>query len=182
MVSQVPDIRLVQNTLFPRYSVTLDWELLEDGTLDDTQALATALCVALGTNGLASVDDLLPDPDSSDRKGWWGDMDAETIWNGWPIGSRLWLLRRSKIEGPNAQRGATIAWVQNYIVECIQPFVDHRICSTFRVEVARTSPQQIDALIIVYRGPQPIIELRYAVLWDEQARWSRGGDSPPNDR
>lgn len=179
MTSPVPDIRLVQNTLFPRYSVTLDWQLLDDGTLDDSQALATALCVALGTDGLADIDDRLPDPDSSDRAGWWGNMDAETIWNGWPIGSRLWLLKRSKIEGPNAQRGATLRWVELYIMECVQPFVDHKVCSTFTVEVARTSPQQIDALITVYRGPRPIIELRYAILWDELASWSRGGGTPP---
>ena len=73
----VPDIRLVQNTQFPKYSVTLDWSLLPNGTLDDTQALATAVCVALGTNGLASDTDELPDPDSNDRRGWWGDLRSE---------------------------------------------------------------------------------------------------------
>src|SRR4051812_1651501 len=87
-----PDIRTVQNTEFPKYSVTIDWQLLDDGTLDDRQALATAVVVALGTNALADVDDRLPDPDSTDRQGWWGDMDAEAIWNAWPIGTKLWLL------------------------------------------------------------------------------------------
>ena len=94
----VPDIRLVQNNLFPKYSVTVDWQLLPDGTLDDTQALATAVIVALGTNALASDNDMLPDPDATDRMGWWGDLDAELLWNGWPIGSKLWLLRRSNID------------------------------------------------------------------------------------
>src|SRR4249919_3316624 len=89
------DIRLKQNLFFPQYSVTEDWELITPpGMLDDSQALATAMCVALGTNALADPDDILPDPDSTDRQGWWGDMDAETIWNGWPIGCKIWLLRR----------------------------------------------------------------------------------------
>src|SRR6516164_816661 len=137
MTSDCPDIRLIQNTYFPKYSVTLDWRVLGDGTLDDTEALATAICVALGTNALASTDDVLPDPDSTDREGWWGNLDAQAIWGGWDIGSKLWLLRRSAIEGPNAQRGATMAWIQNYIIQAIQPFVDRRVASTFDVTVTR---------------------------------------------
>src|ERR1700750_875151 len=104
----MPDIRIVQNTALPKYSVTCDWSLLADGTLDDTQALATAIIVALGTDRLAETDDVLPDPDSTDRRGWWGDYQAQEIWDGWPIGSRLWLLQRAKIEGPGSRRGATV--------------------------------------------------------------------------
>ena len=171
MASQVPDIRLSQNVQFPKYSVTLDWKLLDDGTLDDSQALATAICIALGTNSLADEEDLLPDPDSTDRQGWWGDLDAEEIWSGWPIGSKLWLLRRSKIEGPNAQRGATVARVKAYITSAIQPFVDHKICTRFDIWCDRSTARddRVDALVRIYRGPLPAIELRYAVLWDEQA-------------
>jgi phage gp46-like protein len=162
----VPDIRLVQNNQFPAYSVTLDWQLLADGTLDETQALATAVCIALGTNGLASSDDILPDPDSSDRCGWWGDLDAEAIWNGWPIGSKLWLLRRAKINPASASEGATLVLVEDYIRVAMAPFVDRKICSNFDVEVTRVDRQRIDALLRIYRGPLPAIDLRYAVLWD----------------
>jgi phage gp46-like protein len=162
----VPDIRLVQNNLFPQYSVTVDWSLLPDGTLDDRQALATAVIVALGTNALASDDDILPDPDSTDRCGWWGDLDASTIWNGWPIGSKLWLLRRSKIIPASAGQASTLTLVGNYIRTAIQPFVDRKICSGFNVWVTRVNPQRVDALIRIYRGPEREIELRYAVLWD----------------
>src|SRR5258705_8466481 len=162
----VPDIRLVQNNLFPKYSVTLDWQLLPNGTLDDSQALATGVCVALGTNALADQHDLLPDPDSSERCGWWGDLDAELIWNGWPIGSKLRLLRRSKITSASAQQGSTLVLVENYIRDSMQPFVDRKICTGFAVWATRVDPQRIDALLRVYRTPQPAIELRYEVLWD----------------
>ena len=162
----VPDIRLVQNLYFPKYSVTLDWKLLDDGTLDDKYALATSVCIALGTNSLADEDDPLPDPDSDDRQGWWGDLDADVIWGGWPIGSKLWLLRRSAIEGPNAQRGATVQLVKNYIIAAIQPFVERRICSRFMVEATRVNDQRIDALVRIFRGPLPAIELMYSVLWE----------------
>jgi phage gp46-like protein len=163
----VPDIRLVQANFFPnQQSVTVDWLLKPDGTLDDTQALATAVIVALGTDALAAPDDILPDPDSNDRAGWWGDLDAGLIWNGWPIGSKLWLLRRSKITPAEASTGSTLALVETYIRDAIQPFVDRKICSSFDVWVTRVDKQRIDALLRIYRGPQPEIQLRYAVLWD----------------
>ncbi|MBR0879611.1 phage gp46-like protein [Bradyrhizobium barranii subsp. barranii] len=165
----VPDIRLVQNNVFPKYSVTVDWSLLPNGTLDDTQALATAVIVALGTDALADKDDILPDPDSTDRCGWWGDLDAELIWKGWPIGSKLWLLRRNKIDSPASREGSTLVRVKEYIRAAMQPFVDRKICSGFDVWVSRVDKQRIDALIRIYRGPEREIELRYAVLWEAMA-------------
>jgi phage gp46-like protein len=161
------DIRLVQNTLFPGEGVVqIDWALLGDGTLDDRQALATAVVVALGTDALAQPGDQLPDPDDSDRRGWWGDADAEAVWDGWPIGCRLWLLHRAKIVGPGAQAGPTVVRIENYIREAIQPFLDQRIGSRLDVSVNRVDKQRIDALIRIYRGPAVEIELRYQVLWD----------------
>jgi phage gp46-like protein len=166
----VPDIRLVQDVSWPRYSVSVDWSLLSDGTLDEDQALATAVIVALGTDRLATPDDILPDPDSTDRAGWWGDLDAEEIHNGWPIGSRLWLLRRSKIVGPEDPDGSTVARVEEYINEAIQPFVDQRIATRFEVQAERIGTERIDAYIVIYRGPQRPIELRFQVLWDDIER------------
>ena len=168
MASTVPDVRLVQDTTFPRYSVTIDWNLLGDGTLDDTQALATAVIVALGTNALADATELLPDPDSTDRAGWWGDYDADTIWNAWPIGAKLWLLRRSAIESVASRQGSTVARVLAYVRLAIQPFVDQQIASRFDATAERVDKQRIDTRIVIYRGPSPAIELLYSVLWDEQ--------------
>src|SRR6516165_9200003 len=173
-LSEVPDIRLVQNTYFPKYSVTMDWSVRDDGTLDDTQALATAIVVALGTNALASVDDELPDPNSTDRQGWWGDMDCAEIWGAWPIGSLLWLEKRTKITPPEALEGSTLGRVKNHIYQAIQPFVDNKICSTYSVEVWRQDVQQIDALIRIYRGPLMAVELRYQLLWDELQSATQG--------
>jgi phage gp46-like protein len=165
--SIVPDVRIVQNNFFPKYSVTCDWSLREDGTLDDTKALATAVVVALGTNGLAASSDILPDPDSSDRQGWWGDLEAEEIWNAWPVGSKLWLLARSKITPSDAAQGGTLIAIETYIRDSIQPLVDRQICSDFDVWVTRVDKQRIDALVRIYRGPLMEVELRYQILWQE---------------
>src|SRR5713226_7191117 len=68
------DIRLVEiNQLVP-VVVTFDWLLTPIGGLDDTQALATAVILALGTDALAGADDELPGlPPDDDRRGWWAD-------------------------------------------------------------------------------------------------------------
>jgi len=170
----MPDIRLVQNTLFPKYSVTLDWSLLGNGTLDDDQALATAVCVALGTDALAAKDDILPDPDSSDRAGWWGDTDAYEIWRGWPIGCRLWLMKRTKITDIGAMEGSTVVRVEQYIREAIQPFIDLRIASRMDVVATRVDKERIDALVRLYRGPELAVDLRFQVLWEDIV--TTGGD------
>ena len=148
-----------------RYSI--DALLLGDGSLDSTQALATAVIVALGTNRLASPTDILPDPDSADRMGWWGDLDAEEIWGGWPIGTRLWLLARSKITGPEAREGATVTRVEQFIREALQPFLTIKAASRMSVQVARVDRERIDAAIKLYRGPELAVDLRFQVLWNE---------------
>jgi phage gp46-like protein len=162
----IPDIRLVQQGEFPgQTEVSIDWLLLGDGTLDTNDALATAVIVALGTDALADRDDPLPDPDSTDRRGWWGDLDTEVIWNGWPIGTKLWLMRREKITGPGAARGSTVTRVDTYIRNAIQPFIDRRIATQMDVKVERVGRERIQALIRLYRGPRLAVDLRYQVLW-----------------
>jgi phage gp46-like protein len=167
--SPVPDIRDAQSFQPPYYGLTIDWALRADGTLDDTQALATAIVVALGTNGLADPTEELPDPDSTDRGGWWGDLDADTIWGAWTLGSKLWLLRRSAIESVTSRNGSTVARVLAYISLAIQPFVDAKVCSQFAAYAERVDKQRINASITIYRGPIVAVELRYQILWDELA-------------
>jgi len=167
----MPDIRLLQSPeAFPRYSIPIDWLLLDDGTLDETQALATAVIVALGTDRLAGPNDVLPDPDSTDRAGWWGDMDAQELFGGWPIGTKLWLLRRAKIVGPEDPEGATITRVEQYISEALQPFILNKIATSFDVEAFRNGLNRIDAYVVIYRGPKSPVDLRFQVLWDEIER------------
>lgn len=176
--STVPDIRLYQSFQQPYYNVTIDWILLSDGTLDDSQALATSIVVALGTNSLADVDDQMPDPDSTDRCGWWGDYDGDIIWNAWPIGCKLWLMRRASIQDVQSRQGATVARVKNYVHDAIRPFVDNKIISRFDAYVERVDKQRIDSLIRIFKGPVPVIDLRYTVDWDELRASQQAMTSP----
>jgi len=162
------DIRMVQFGEFPyQTEVSADWLLRPDGTLDDTEDLATAAIVALGTDRLAEAGDILPDPDSTDRRGWWADTDAELIWDGWPIGTRCWLLKRTKIVGAVPLEGATVVRVEHYIREALEPFITLKIVSRIEIDILRVAEQRIDALVRLFRGPETAIEMRYQVLWSD---------------
>jgi phage gp46-like protein len=157
------DIRIINSVTLE--ATTMDWLLQPDGTLDESNELATAICVALGTDMLASQDEVLPDPDSTDRRGWWGNYQAEEIWNGWSIGGRHWLLRRAKISDAVSSEGSTLQRAVNYTQDALQPFVDQKICTSFTVEAERIGDTQIDVIVRIYRGPLNDIDLRFQILW-----------------
>jgi phage gp46-like protein len=159
------DIRIHRSATLE--AVTLDWLLQPTGLLDVSNDLATAVTVALGTDARAALDDVLPDPDDTARRGWWGDADAGNIWDGWDIGSKLWLMSRAKITSQNAQGGGTLFQIEGYIKEALQPFVDRRIATRFEVEVTRTGIERIDALVTMYRGSVPEVTLQFQGLWDQ---------------
>lgn len=153
--------------LAPAYEVTIDWRT-SDGVIDETQALATAIMVALGSDLLADVADELPDNLDGDRRGWWGDMDAEAIWEGWPLGTRLWEMRRDAIRPVGYKHGATAIKADTFVREAMRPFVAAGIVSKYTVEVDTIHEmERIDVLIILYRDKAPAVRLRFAYLWDE---------------
>jgi phage gp46-like protein len=147
--------------------VTMDFLLLPNGVLDEREQLATSVRVALGTDRLSQPQEILPDPDSLDRRGWWADLDAEVIWGGWPIGCRNWLLMRAKINDAMSFEGSTLERARQYTIEALQPLIDRRICSQIEVTAARTELERIEVTATIYRGPLPEIELRYQLLWEE---------------
>jgi len=168
---QIADIELGQ-------AVQLDWLMTDLNLVADGLDLQSAVIVALGTDARADRDDVLPDPDNNDRGGWWGDMDAEEIWGAWPVGCRLWLLRRAKITGPLAAEGSTEQRADAYTREAMMPFVEHRIASKIDVTASRTDTGRIDVATTLYRGPEPDIELRYAELWAELGSTSMPWTTP----
>lgn len=146
-------------------AVTVDFLLTPAGDLDSTEELATAVRIALMTDALADQDDALPDPNSTDRRGWWGDLDAAEIWDGWPIGSKLWLLSREKITDASARQGSTTKRVEAYIREALEPLLARKVASRLDVSVTRAGGDRIDASVVLYRGPQAAVALRFDDLW-----------------
>lgn len=139
-----------------------DWLLdAPSRTLDDTHALVTAVATALFTHRTALTDDRLPDPQSSDRRGWWADHEAELVRGGWPIGSRLWLISREKQSEETRQRAET------YIREALDPFVTLALIDRYDLTVDWFAHERLGAEIVLYRGPRGAIAVRFERLWDE---------------
>jgi phage gp46-like protein len=161
------DIRFLQQLDFPAYAVELDWLMTDLNLIADGYDLQSAVIVALGTDALAPPNEALPDPDDTNRRGWWGDFEAEEIWNGWPVGSLLWLLHRTKITGFLSKEGSTVAKAEGWTREALEPFVRRRIASQVELEGQQIGTDRIDIGVTIYRGPSEAIELLYSQLWDE---------------
>lgn len=157
------DIRVINVTSLE--GIWADWLLKPDGTLDEDEELVNVVKMALLTFALAAPDDILPDLDSTDRCGWWGDLDAESIWDGWPIGAKIWLLSRAKITPAEAREGATLARAEQYCRMALNPMIERRLCSRIEVVASRDRLERINVLVTVYRGPLRQIDLRFQNLW-----------------
>ena len=166
------DIRFQQLADSPvfRYAVELDWLMTDMSLIADGLDLQSAVIVALGTDALADVTDELPALDDTDRRGWWGDLDAQEIWGGWPVGCKLWLLARSSITDASALNGATLVKAIGYTRAAMKPFTDNRIASKIAVTGEQVNTQQIDVGVEIYRGPVADINLLYSELWDALGR------------
>ena len=158
--------------------VTMDWLLRKTGEIDEREELATAVRLALGTDATAAPNEILPDPDSTDRRGWWGDLEAEEIWGGWPIGCKNWLLTRAKISDAVSEEGATVERARLYTETALQHFIDKRVASRIDVQAARTGLERIEVHTILYRGPLAEIDLRYQMLWEEPPAYDPVGQMP----
>jgi phage gp46-like protein len=163
----MPDIRYRQQLDFPAYAVELDWLKTDQNLIADGFDLQSAVIIALGTDAYAPPGEELPDFDSTDRRGWWGDMDAEEIWGGWPVGSLLWLLHRAKITQVGSKQGSTLGKAEGWTRDAMQPFITHRITSSIDVIAEQIDTQRIDVGVVISRGPEPSIELRYSELWQD---------------
>lgn len=136
-----------------------DWRLAGH-VLDTDRELVTAVAVALFTHRTADVEDEIPDG-GADRRGWWGDSEAQEVHGGWPIGSRLWLLAREKQTETTRQRA------EDYIREALQPFVDLGAATAFDLDVAWVAHERLGAVVTLYRGPAGSIAVRFESLWDQ---------------
>ena len=98
-----------------------------------------------------------PDDDTDTVNGWWGDS-FPTVAND-RIGSRLWLLRRSKLTNSTAARA------RDYARQALAWLVDDGVASRVDITAIRTGLQSLRLEIIIYRGGQHSIT--FDDLWSE---------------
>ena len=137
---------------------------LADGDFTREEGLETAVMMSLFTDARADIDDPLPDPQSENRKGWWGDKVSDIEDD--VIGSKLWLLDRSKTDD------AAITDAKAYIEEALQWMIDDEVVIDFDVIVERQqnlSGTEILAFqVIFYKKDGTTEEMKFDDLWQAQ--------------
>lgn len=130
-----------------------DWQVV-GRALASGDDLSTAVLISLFTDRRANDDDVLPDA-STDRRGWWGDLDQDI-----PIGSRLWLLARSKLM-PSVALTA-----KSYIVEALQWLIDDSVAASVSVATSIVMPNRLNAVVTIARGSGAKQTLNFNWAWN----------------
>jgi len=101
-----------------------------NGDLALEQGLYSAVLISIFSDGRAADDDILPNILDTDKRGWWGDLISPLVEND-KIGSRIWLLERSKT------LPEVLVQAKEYLKECLQWIVDDGIASAIEVTTER---------------------------------------------
>jgi phage gp46-like protein len=117
-------------------------------------ALPRAVVISLFTWGRARADDDLP---GTDRMGWWGD--TYPLHAGDRIGSRLWLLARSKITAHTVQR------TRDYAQEALAWLVADGVASDVVVHAKRDGISRISLWCQIVRGDASRLDIRFNDAW-----------------
>jgi phage gp46-like protein len=125
--------------------------------LTTDRGLTTAVLLSLFLDRRAETDDKPPSGDSTDRRGWWGDQFAEV--EGDKIGSRLWLLDRSKRTNETALRA------EEYVREALAWMIEDRVVSSIDVTIEMTQSALLIAVGLQRPGRDPV-PFRFASAWD----------------
>lgn len=130
-----------------------------DLAVDD--GLETAVLMSLFLDREAAEGDVLPDGEL-DRRGWWGD--AFPVVDGDKIGSRLWLLARSKATPDVLSRA------EEYAREALAWLIEDRVAA--RVEVTTeflAGNTGLGIAVEIYRpGKNDPTSFRFGQVWAAQ--------------
>ncbi|TCK43977.1 phage gp46-like protein [Paraburkholderia sp. BL8N3] len=131
-----------------------DWQMKGPALLTGDD-LPTSVLLSLFTDRIANGDDPIPDG-TGDPRGWWGDIEEDR-----PIGSRLWLLDRSK------QTQEVLNDARDYIIEALQWLVDDGVVASMDVQTEWVRDTFLGAQITLNQPTGPNISLTYAWAWQQ---------------
>jgi phage gp46-like protein len=117
--------------------------------------LGTAVMISLFTDATAGADDVIPDG-SGDPRGWWGDEGEDR-----PIGSKLWLLTRSK------QTATVLALAKAYIEQALQWLIDDGVATSVGVATEWSRPGFLGGMVEISRSSGPRAAVRFDWAWKE---------------
>lgn len=119
-----------------------------------TEPLVRAVIISLFSWRRANADDDLP---GNERMGWWGDTTA-TIPND-RIGSRLWLLDRSKITS------TTIARAIEYAQEALAWLIADGVASDITVTAERLGIDTVGMLCVITKPDGSQANVQFSNVW-----------------
>lgn len=136
-----------------------DLALIDSDLASDT-GLETAAVLSLWLDRRAQPDDVPPSGDPNDRRGWWADEFSDV--EGDLIGSRLWLLERSKLTGEVVRRA------EEYVRECYAWMLEDRVVSGVDVAIETTKEALLIGVSLQRPGREPLT-IRFAHVWNSLA-------------
>jgi phage gp46-like protein len=149
---QLADLALSWSNTYGAADLSLiDFDLASD------RGLMTAVILSLFIDRRAQDDDAPPSGDDNDRRGWWADQFADI--EGDLVGSRLWLLDRSKRTNETLLRG------KEYALEALQWMISDRVVSVVDVTL-ETSPNALLIAVGLQRPGRDPVSFRFAHTWD----------------
>ncbi len=157
----VDDIRIIWDTEY----LEGDFNFLDDEQdLESDNGLETSVIISLFSDRRAEIDDILPDPNNMNRRGWWGDLVSPVTEND-KIGSRLWLLNREKT------LESVLIRAKEYAEESLQWMLDDGAAVKIVVEAERQGTVGNDRLALkaqIHRNDGNIESYNYEAQWISQ--------------
>ena len=122
----------------------------QSNTLDFVNDLTTAVLISLFTDAAADDDDIIPDG-TTNKRGWWGDST---------MGSKIWLLSRSKATS------AVAGQVVGYAEAALAWLVADQIAASVSASAQWVSSRCLQLTVTITRGNGAAIAIRFSNLWD----------------
>ena len=129
-----------------------DW-VMSGAILQSDNDLVTSVLISLFTDRLANPDDILPN-NSTDPRGWVGDLGENVL-----IGSRLWLLSRSKLLPSKA------ATAHDMASEALQWMIDDSVVVKFDINTEVVMPNQLSMQVVAYKKDGAKVAMDFTNAW-----------------
>ena len=124
--------------------------------LDSDEGMDTAIVLSLFSDARANDDDQLP-TGQTDRRGWWGDAFSGVA--GDRLGSRFWLLRRSK------QLQSSLNEAREYAEEALAWMVADGVAQRVEVEAYIARFEVLGLTIRIHKPDGSVFRRRYESHW-----------------
>lgn len=138
------------NVITDEGGIAIDAIVDASTTIEFINDLTTSVLISLFTDAAASDDDVIPDG-TTNRRGWWGDTS---------MGSKIWLLERSKA------LPSVAAAVEGYAQNALAWLVSDGVAASISARAVWLGPTALQLTVTILRGSGKPIAITFANLWD----------------